>query len=229
MLKLLNRLLDQIRVLPVMIVAFVLLFGFKVENVWNGASELSAGVDEARAQAPAPATPPAAANPPAGDAASKAEKPAVEEKAKQSDPNDISAMSQSEVALLQKLSERREELDQQSKKLETRETLLTAAEKRVEERIARLKEIEDSVASLIEKFDKQEEERLTKLVKVYEDMKPKSAAAIFDQLDMDVLLAVAKRMDEAKMAQVLSKMTPDAAKRLTLEMAKQRKLPGTAG
>ncbi|HEX4889092.1 MAG TPA: hypothetical protein VFW37_01810, partial [Alphaproteobacteria bacterium] len=70
---------------------------------------------------------------------------------------------------------------------------------------------------------------LTKLVKVYEDMKPKSAAAIFDQLDMDVLLAVAKRMDEAKMAQVLSKMTPDAAKRLTLEMAKQRKLPGTAG
>jgi len=229
MLKLLNRLLDQIRVLPVMIVAFVLLFGFKVENVWNGASELSAGVDEARAQAPAPATPPAAANPPAGEAASKAEKPAVEEKAKQSDPNDISAMSQSEVALLQKLSERREELDQQSKKLETRETLLTAAEKRVEERIARLKEIEDSVASLIEKFDKQEEERLTKLVKVYEDMKPKSAAAIFDQLDMDVLLAVAKRMDEAKMAQVLSKMTPDAAKRLTLEMAKQRKLPGTAG
>lgn len=229
MLKLLNRLLDQIRVLPVMIVAFVLLFGFKVENVWNGASELNAGVDEARAQAPAPATPPAAANPPAGEAASKAEKPADEEKAKQSDPNDISAMSQSEVALLQKLSERREELDQQSKKLETRETLLTAAEKRVEERIARLKEIEDSVASLIEKFDKQEEERLTKLVKVYEDMKPKSAAAIFDQLDMDVLLAVAKRMDEAKMAQVLSKMTPDAAKRLTLEMAKQRKLPGTAG
>ena len=59
-------------------------------------------------------------------------------------------------------------------------------------------------------------------------MKPKSAAAIFDQLDMPVLLSVAKRMDEAKMAEVLSKMSPDAAKRLTMEMAQQKKLPGSA-
>jgi len=146
-----------------------------------------------------------------------------------SDPNDISSMSESEVALLQKLSDRRQELEARAKTLETRETLLTAAEKRVEERITRLKEIESSVASLIDKFDKQEEERLAKLVQVYESMKPKNAAAIFDQLDMEVLLAVAKRMDEAKMAEVLSKMSADKAKQLTIEMAKQRKLPGVTG
>ena len=85
------------------------------------------------------------------------------------------------------------------------------------------------MSALIERFDKQEEERLTKLVQVYESMKPKSAAAIFNQLDMEVLLAVANRMAESKMAEVLSKMNADAAKRLTMEMAQQRKLPGSAG
>ena len=217
--------------LPVLIAAAVLLFGVKVDSVWEGVIEFRTGVSQAQAEAPATPPAPAAEAP---KAAAAEPSPAKGEKAgsgtsKASDPNDISSMSESEVALLQKLSERREELERQSKKLETREILLTAAEKRVEERIARLKEIEDSVGALIVRFDKQEEARLAKLVQVYGSMKAKSAAAIFDQLDMDVLLSVSQRMDEAKMAEILSKMTPDAAKKLTLEMAKQRKLPDPAG
>lgn len=212
-----NKILDRIRLLPVVMLSIALLFGFKLEGVWDGVTEFQAGVPEASAQTAAKVEPEKAAP----DAPDKAAPPG--------DPNDISSMSQSEVALLQKLSERREELERQAKTLETRETLLTAAEKRVEERITRLKEIEDSVSALIERFDKQEEERLAKLVQVYESMKPKNAAAIFDQLDMNVLLAVAKRMDEAKMADVLSKMKPDIAKRLTIEMAQQKKLPSVTG
>lgn len=220
--KILNQFHERIRVLPVLMLAIALLFGVKVESIWGGLSAFRAGVSEAHAQAPA--APAAAVEQPAAK-----EDKAGGEASKPGDPNDISSMSDSEVALLQKLSERRQELELQSKKLDTRETLLAAAEKRVEERIAKLKEIEDSVAVLIERFDQQEEARLTKLVQVYGSMKAKSAAAIFDQLDMDVLLAVSQRMDEAKMAEILSKMTPDAAKKLTLEMAKQKKLPGVAG
>ncbi len=215
-----NKFLDRIRLLPVLMLAIALLFGLKVDGIWYGVTEFRAGIPEAQAETPSKEPPKEAATdtaPPGKDA----EKPG--------DPNDISTMSESEVALLQKLADRRQELDSQSRKLETRETLLTAAEKRVEERIARLKEIENSVSALIERFDKQEEDRLAKLVQVYESMKPKSAAAIFDQLDMDVLLAVAKRMNEAKMAEVLSKMSADAAKRLTIELAKQKKLPGSTG
>lgn len=209
--------MDHVRLLPVLMLAVALLFGLKVEGVWDGVTEFRAGVAEAKAETPAKEQP-----------LEGAAKQPDNKVAKPSDPNDISTMSESEVALLQKLVDRREELDRQSKKLETRETLLTAAEKRIEERITRLKEIENSVSALIERFDKQEEERLSKLVQVYESMKAKSAAAIFDQLEMEVLLAVAKRMDEAKMADVLSKMSPDAAKRLTMEMAKQKKLPGSS-
>ena len=217
-----NQFLDRIRLLPVVMLSIALLFGLKVDGIWNGVAEFQAGISEAKAESP-PEEPKAAGT------EKNTPEPKSKDAAKPSDPNDISTMSESEVALLQKLADRREQLERQAKTLETRESLLTAAEKRVEERISRLMEIEESVTSLIERFDKQEEERLAKLVQVYESMKAKSAAAIFDQLDMEVLLAVAKRMDEAKMAEVLSKMTADAAKRLTIEMAKQRKLPGATG
>lgn len=213
-----NQILDKVRVLPVVMLSIALLLGFKVDGIWDGVSQIRAGMQQANAQT--------SAEPPKKETAPE---PESSEAAKPSDPNDISTMSGSEVALLQKLVSRREELDLQAKKLETRESLLAAAEKRVEERITRLKEIESTVSSLIERFDAQEEERLAKLVQVYESMKAKNAAAIFDQLDMEVLLAVAKRMDEAKMAEVLSKMQPDAAKRLTIEMAHQKKLPGATG
>lgn len=215
-------LISRVRLLPLLILSAVLLFGVKFGEVWNDVSGFRTGITEAQAQAapsPAkPATPEAAAKP------ETAPSPPAKENA-----NDLSAMSESEVALLQRLAERREALDQRAKQFETRENLLAAAEKRVEQRIARLKQIETSIEKLIDVFDAQETARISKLVQVYENMKPKDAAAIFNQLDMDVLLLVAKRMQEAKMAEVLGKMTAEAAKKLTIEMARQKKLPENTG
>lgn len=218
-----RNIIGRIRLLPVVLLCSALLFGVKLGGIWDGVAGITAEIQQARAETPpakeAGAEAPAKAAP-AAPAASSAGKGGM---------NDISSMNESEVALLQKLSGRREQLEAQARKLDTRESLLNAAEKRLDERIGRLKEIEASIGALIERFDKQEEDRLTKLVQVYQSMKPKSAAAIFDQLDMEILLAVAKRMDEAKMAEILGKMTPEAAKRLTIEMASQKKLPATSG
>jgi flagellar motility protein MotE (MotC chaperone) len=50
---------------------------------------------------------------------------------------------------------------------------------------------------------------------MYENMKPKDAAAIFNELDMPVLLGVAKAMNPRKMAPILARMTPLKAKALT--------------
>lgn len=220
MMKRAGKFVERIRLLPVVMACIALLFGVKLGGIWGGVIEFSAEFQQARAETsgPEPAQAPAAQKPVQSAAA-----------ANTGGENDISSMNESEVALLQRLADRRLQLDAQAKKLDTRESLLNAAEKRLDERINRLKEIETSIAALIERFDKQEEERLTKLVQVYESMKPKSAAAIFDQLDMEILLAVARRMDEAKMAEILSKMSPEAAKRLTIEMASQKKLPDAAG
>jgi flagellar motility protein MotE (MotC chaperone) len=60
------------------------------------------------------------------------------------------------------------------------------------------------------------------LVKTYETMKPKDAARIFDTLEMEVLIEVAQRMKEAKLAPVLAAMDPAKAQSVTVELAARR-------
>jgi flagellar motility protein MotE (MotC chaperone) len=60
------------------------------------------------------------------------------------------------------------------------------------------------------------------LVKVYETMKPKDAATIFNDLQMPVLLQVLDRMKEAKTAAVMAAMNPDKARDVTAELAQLR-------
>jgi flagellar motility protein MotE (MotC chaperone) len=56
-------------------------------------------------------------------------------------------------------------------------------------------------------------------------MKPKSAARIFEELDLDVLLPVIERMKERKIAPILAKMNAEKAKTITTELAQRRRLP----
>ncbi len=56
---------------------------------------------------------------------------------------------------------------------------------------------------------------------MYEGMSPKEAARIFDKLDQTVLVDVASVMNPKKLAAVLAVMSPDAAQRLTVELAKR--------
>jgi len=65
------------------------------------------------------------------------------------------------------------------------------------------------------------------LVKIYEKMKPKDAARIFNNLEMDILIDVASNIKESKMAPILASMSSDRANKLTVELATRRQLPGT--
>jgi flagellar motility protein MotE (MotC chaperone) len=60
------------------------------------------------------------------------------------------------------------------------------------------------------------------LVKMYEAMKPRDAAAIFNDLALPVLLPVLDRMKDAKAAAVLSAMAPDKARDVTAELVQMR-------
>ena len=54
---------------------------------------------------------------------------------------------------------------------------------------------------------------------MYETMKPKEAAKIFDRLDIKVLLEVASQIKPQRMSEIMAQMTPEAAERLTVELA----------
>ena len=124
-----------------------------------------------------------------------------------------------ERAILERLSDRRQQLDARNEELEMRENLLKAAEKRVEARVAELKDLEAKVKTVLDQRDQNELKRFKSIVAMYEAMKPKDAARIFDRLDLKILVDVATQMKPAIMSAIMAQMSPEAAERLTVELA----------
>ncbi|MGL4729834.1 MAG: MotE family protein [Bosea sp. (in: a-proteobacteria)] len=128
-------------------------------------------------------------------------------------------LSTSERALLERLGERRDELEMRMRELEMREKLLETVEKKVEGKAGELKQNEEKLAEANEKKNPAEAQGLKNLVVMYESMKPKDAARIFDRLTIDVLLPVVQKMNPRKMSEVLAAMSPEAAEKLTVAIA----------
>lgn len=131
--------------------------------------------------------------------------------------------STSERALLERLGERRDELQQRAREMDMRERLLEDAERKLEGRITELKELEDKAEAAAAKRGDTEAGALRNLVTMYESMKPKDAAKIFDRLSHDVLVPVVLQMKPPKMAEVLALMAPEAAEKLTVALATRAK------
>ncbi len=127
--------------------------------------------------------------------------------------------SPGERAVLERLQERRQELDTRGRDLEMRESLLKAAEKRLEAKVTELKELEARINTAMGVRDKTEADRFKSIVAMYENMKSKDAARIFDRLDLKILVDVSTQMKPAKMSEILAAMTSESAERLTVELA----------
>lgn len=59
------------------------------------------------------------------------------------------------------------------------------------------------------------------LARIYQAMKPARAAAVFEQLDLDVQMRVAQRMRDRSTALILGAMTPKGAAALSMALARR--------
>jgi len=135
-------------------------------------------------------------------------------------PTDGTALpTGAERAILERLQERREELDTRARELDIRESLIQGAEKRMDSKLAELKDTEDRIKVETQQKDDAEAARLKGLVIMYENMKPRDAAKIFNGLDPNVLIEVASLIKPQAMSEILAQMSADVAQRLTVELA----------
>jgi len=135
-----------------------------------------------------------------------------------------SALSPSEKAILERLGERREELEGRMRELEMRERLLDSAEKKLDGRVGDLKTLEEKVSPAA-KASADEAKAIKNLVIMYEAMKPKDAARVFDRLGLEVLVPVVQQMNPRKMSEVLAAMSPERAEKLTVALATSGRVP----
>jgi flagellar motility protein MotE (MotC chaperone) len=129
-------------------------------------------------------------------------------------PVDPFSMTDAEIELLQALAKRRRELDLRARELEQREILMRAVEQRIEEKV-------EGLRVLLKQQEEQHEDQYKSLVKIYESMKPKDAARIFEEMDLAVLMPVVERMKERKTAPILAKMSPVKATAITTQLAQR--------
>ena len=228
--------LPRPRLLPVTIFAAAVMLSVRVGNLWNDVS-LAVGAPT-EAQSPAPA----ARDTPAEHAADKmAPKVGGDKMAKagdnaatpagQSGPEPAKfgsegpALTEQEIEVLQKLSQRRDALDAREHEIDLRANLLAATEKRIEGKLAELKKIQAEISGLLKQHDNEQQAKLRNLVKIYENMKAKDAAAIFEKLDLPIVLDVIEGMRVQKSGAILAQMDPSRAKTVTAALAERRQLP----
>jgi flagellar motility protein MotE (MotC chaperone) len=210
------------RLLPITIFALAGLLAMKsVELVRIAAAAVAQGqAVVATAQAATPAAPerPPPATPSAQPAMAPTEQPAVTPAAEES----AAPIGDGERTVLLDLRQRRQALDSREAGLTARESLLAATEQKLSGRVAELQALQKKLEALEAARQEREDTSWQRMVKLYETMKPRDAATIFNELDMPVLLQVVDRMKEAKAAPVLAAMQPDKAREVTAQIAKMR-------
>lgn len=224
------------RLLPLSIALMALVLVGKVATLILGSAAPAVLVDAGRAVLPA------------AQAASGAHAPAPKQEAKPAAtqppptlpqqaqpappaPPPEPAISEAERTLLQDLRARRTALDARAETIAAREAMLAAAERRLSERVDQLTAMQTRLEALEQTRRERDEANWRGLVKTYETMRPKDAAAIFNDLEQAVLIQVLDRMKEAKVAPVLAAMQPDRARAVTAQLVqwRNRKPEGPAG
>lgn len=198
--------LRRLRLLPLAFGVMALLATAKIERMIRAGEPMLPMITAARAADPAPAgSPPTSppTNPPA-----TAPEPSAEQAA--------------ERAVLESLRARRAAIEAREAQAVARETMVAAAERRLAQRVEELVALQRRLETLEADRAAREEAGLRGLVKLYEGMRPRDAALIFNELEMPVLVQIMDQMREAKAAPVMGAMLPERARSLTAELARLR-------
>src|ERR1700692_3619553 len=136
-------------------------------------------------------------------------------------PEQGQSVSPSERAILERLQSRRQELEARAREIDIRESLLKAAEKRVESKVEEMKAVESRISTATQQKSDADAARFKGIITMYEGMKPKDAAKVFDRLQMAVLIEISAPVAPRKMSDILGLMQTEAAERLTFELPRR--------
>ena len=73
----------------------------------------------------------------------------------------------------------------------------------------------EEIEKQMKQREAEEKKRVSKLARLYNQMKPKDAAKAMDQLDDDMCIAILQRMDEAVVAKIMTEFDEGKTARIT--------------
>ena len=213
----------MLRLLPYLLVLLVCLFFSKLMNVMEEYVGIL-NIQESKAQLPKPDLKKEEPDNSVEDSVENLKEPNVPNVPNVSsiplDTTDNFQLS-SEKQLLQQLRQRRKEIESYKDKLPTEKMALESIKQYIDNRLDMLENVQNQLRPQLYNNNQNDDKKIQKLVKVYESMKPKEAAKIFNDLQIGVLVELALNMKESRLAAILSEMTPEKARELTSILATQ--------
>ncbi|MGH8326775.1 MAG: MotE family protein [Steroidobacteraceae bacterium] len=132
------------------------------------------------------------------------------------------------VAAAQKLASGRAKLAAEEAALRARQSVVAAAEQKLDQRVAELKALQATLEKEQAARLQQQDQHWQNLVKLYARMKPRDAARILDGMDTKVVVALIARMKEIRAAPILAAMSPVRARDVTAVLADHRQTANAA-
>lgn len=127
------------------------------------------------------------------------------------------------VSIKQSVEERDRAAARRNRALDLREQAARAAEARLK---ADMEASGPPAARTSAKADPQEDQ-FDALARIYQAMKPVKAAKVFEQLELEVQMKVAQKMRDRSTAMILAAMSPEAAARLSMALARRGPPPAS--
>ncbi|RVV96881.1 hypothetical protein EKE94_16180 [Mesobaculum littorinae] len=175
-------------------------------DVTGGAQALSF-VQAAVASAPDPAPDPVAA-------------------AAQPIPTAAPAQCETPEEMLAAIEAERVLLDEQKERITSRQTELDLTAESVATETARLDALKGELEGLLARVEAAHTADLDRLVQLYRAMKPKEAAGIMNELDIEATVMIFGTMAERDAADILAAMNPVRVRAISKIILERSKLPG---
>ena len=131
--------------------------------------------------------------------------------------------------LMDKLRQKERSLDHREATLAAREADLRLAEQKLETRVEELQALRIELEVQLTNLDEAREARVIGLVRMFEGMRSKDAAAILASTETEIALEVMERMSRMKAGKVLAEMEPAKAAELANIFASSPSLAAAEG
>lgn len=129
------------------------------------------------------------------------------------------AVKRAEADLIKDILAHQSEMGGQQKEIAAQQKVLDAAKAALD---VRMNDLDASLALLKQRQAAQRaviDGETDRLVKIYEDMPPKEAAAVFNIMDLHVLVSVSSRMNTRKISAIMGNMSPERVNLISQYMA----------
>lgn len=117
--------------------------------------------------------------------------------------------------IAQELEKERLKLMEKEDLLSQREGRLLALQKEIEGKIAGMQALRNEMEKSVKQADEREEQKLNKLVKVYEGAPPEEAGRLLSMLDTDLAAKILFRMNDFKAGKLWAFVKPEKAVKIS--------------